>query len=213
MPPLHSGCKDWILCPRGYSGYWHGSQQITHPSMVMCVYWYWHYLMQNIVTMTASVSSPDWPIVCLLIILVAGGSWHRDNGAVCVTAWHGVMLIVGTLSTVDTQTADSVTLHTPAQINHLGQGGVTTTNTQLSSCHPHVNNNCLIPRSDTETGDPASGPGAWRQQCDAMECKFYHQYLESRTQLVHTHCCHAVSKNCTENNFILVIFRRFHSAQ
>ena len=120
----------------------HGSQQITHPSMVMCVYWYWHYLMQNIVTMTASVSSPDWPIVCLLIILVAGGSWHRDNGAVCVTAWHGVMLIVGTLSTVDTQTAGSVTLHTPAQINHLGQGGVTTTNTQLSSCHLHVNNNC-----------------------------------------------------------------------
>ena len=100
----------------------HGSQQTTQPSMVMCMYWYWHYLMQNIVTMTASVSSPDWPIVCLLIILVAGGSWHRDNGAVCVTAWHGVMLIVGTLSTVDTQTAGSVTLHTPcpAQINHLG---------------------------------------------------------------------------------------------
>ena len=138
-----AACKDWILCPRGYSGYWHGSQQTTHPSMVMCMYWYWHYLMQSIVvTMTASVSSPDWPIVCLLIILVAGGSWHRDNGAVCVTAWHGVMLIVGTLSTVDTQTADSVTLHTPAQINHLGQGGVTTTNTQLSSCHLHVNNNC-----------------------------------------------------------------------
>ena len=57
--------------------------------MVMCVYWYWHYLMQNIVTMAASVSSPDWPIVCLLIMLVAGGSWHRHNGAVCVTAWHG----------------------------------------------------------------------------------------------------------------------------
>lgn len=84
-----AACKDWILCPRGYSGYWHGSQQITQPSLVMCVYWYWHYLMQNIVTMAASVSSPDWPIVCLLIMLVAGGSWHRHNGAVCVTAWHG----------------------------------------------------------------------------------------------------------------------------
>ena len=51
--------------------------------------YHWHYLMQNTVTMAASVSSPDWPIVCLLIMLVAGGSWHRHNGAVCVTAWHG----------------------------------------------------------------------------------------------------------------------------
>ena len=140
-----AACKDWILCPRGYSGYWHGSQQITQPSMVMCVYWYWHYLMQNIVTMAASVSSPDWPIVCLLIMLVAGGSWHRHNGAVCVTAWHGRDANCGNIiytlhNTI--QTADSVTLNTPAQINHLGQGGVTTTNTQLSSCHPHVNNNC-----------------------------------------------------------------------